>query len=244
MLRRTTIVALAITAAGLAVPGAAPAAQTQQFTAGAELLGQNAAGQWNLNLFVGASFATDAGTPVSPVRRMQMSFPAGARFNGDAFKTCARAKAELDQCPSGSKIGTGSATALLGKNAIDAKITVFNGPGNANKRQVFLYSQALQTVEFTLVGTMRRTRGTFGYVLDVTVPQIVPELVPGGVPITSFETTIGGTGRRNGKPVPLVNSPTTCRGGWKYAATFTYADGSSGSANSAISCRLTAMSTS
>lgn len=245
MSRRTAALAILVTTLSLSGPAASRAAQTHTFTAGAELLQQNAFGQWNLNLFVGATFGTDDGSPVSPVRTMRMSFPGGARFNGDAFKVCTKAQVGDAACPKGSKIGTGTALTKLGKSTVDAKITVFNGPGNANKRQMFFYSRALTTVEFVLDGTMRKTRGAYGYVMDVNVPPIIDELVPGGVPITDFQTTIGGVGRRNGKPVPLVSSPTACRaGGWKYAATFTRADGSSATSNLAISCRLTATPTS
>jgi hypothetical protein len=204
------------------------------------LLRQPKGKPWEMNLFVAAKFGTDDGSPVSAVRKMRMSFPSGARYNGDAFKTCSLSRAERDACPKGSQIGTGLATALLGTDEIDAKIKVFNGPGTAKKRKVFLYSRALSTVEFTLQGTMRKTRGTYGYVLDVDVPPIVPVLFAGGIPIVGFETTIGGNGRKKGKRVPLVSSPTSCKGGWKFAATFTYANGSSGTVNSAIPCRLAA----
>jgi len=241
MSRPATILSLVLAAVFCTGTAAAGAAQTQTFTAGAELLQQNAFGQWNVNLFVGATFGTDDGSPVSPVRSMRMSFPGGARFNGDAFKTCTKGQVVYGECPAASKIGSGTATTMLGTSTVDAQITVFNGPGNANRRQLFFYSRALTTVEFVLYGTMRRTTGAYGYVMDVRVDPIIEDFIPGGVPITSFETTIGGVGRKRGKPVPLVSSPTACRaGGWRYAATFTRADGSSATSNLAISCRLTA----
>lgn len=241
---RHTVLAVATTAATLACLTTARAAQTQTLIAGAELLAQNASGQWNLNLISGARFGTDDGSPVSAVRTMKLSFPSGARMNADAFKTCSFAQVSDGACPAASKLGTGTATTLLGTSTVPATITIFNGPGNASKRRIWMYSRALSTIEFVLDGTIRKTSGTYGYVLNVNVPPIVPELVPGGVAILDFETTIGGSGRKNGKIVPLVTSPTSCRkGGWRYSGTFTFANGSSATSGAAISCRLTATPT-
>lgn len=227
-------------AAVLAVPVSATAAPTQTFSAGAELLNQPKGQPWNLNLFVQATFGTNDGSALSPVTRMQMKFPSGAKYNGSSFATCTLSKVTKQTCPSASKIGSGTAKALLGTDPVDAKISVYNGPGTDKKRSVYMYSRALSTVTFVLEGTMTKTSGKFGYALDVKVPPIVPQLIPGGVPIVSFETTIGGSVKKKGKRIPLVSSPTSCKGGWSFAATFTYSNGASGSVNSAIPCRLAA----
>lgn len=226
----------------LAVPSSALAAPTQAFNAGAELLNQPKGQPWNMNLFVETKFGTDDGSPISPVRHMQMKFPSGSKFNGSSFATCSLTKVEKQNCPSGSKIGTGTATALLGSDVVDARVTVYNGPGTDSKREIYMYSRALSTITFVLKGTMRKASGKYGYTMDITVPPIVPELSPGGVPIVSFETSIGGNVKKKGKSVPLVSSPTSCKGGWNFAATFTYASGASGTVNSAIPCRLAATS--
>ncbi len=89
---------------------------------------------------------------------------------------------------------------------------------------------------------MRRTSGTYGYVLDLDVPPLFAELQTSGegVAIKRFETTIGGSVRKNGKRYSLLSAPTSCKGGWKFAATFTYATGASATVNKQIPCRLLA----
>ena len=72
----------------MAAPSAAHAGSTQTFDSAVELLKQPPGGSWESNFILGATFGTDDGTPVSPVRRMQMSFPTGSRFNAEAFKVC------------------------------------------------------------------------------------------------------------------------------------------------------------
>jgi len=241
---RTRLLVPILLGAVIAVPATATAAPTQTFNAGAELINQPKGQPWNMKLFVETKFATDDGSPLSQVRRMQMKFPAGAKFNGSAFATCTLAKVEDQTCPARSKLGTGSAVALLGPNpatdSVDANVVVYNGPGTDSKRQIFMHSRALATVQFVLKGTMRKASGKYGYTLDIEVPQIVPELFPGGIPIVSFDTSIGGYATKKGKRVPLVSSPTVCKGGWNFSATFTYASGAVNTVNSAIPCRLAA----
>jgi hypothetical protein len=242
MIRRSALLPTLALAACVALPASASAAPTQVFNAGAELLNQPAGAPWNINLLIGATFGTDDGSAVSPITHMKMSFPTGARFNGDKFKTCTATQVQKQSCPSGSKIGSGTATALLGDGTIDATITVYNGPGTASKRKVFMFTKALSTVSFVLSGDMTKTSGKFGYVLDLTVPPIVPELQPGGVAITSFNTSVGGSTTVKGQKIPLLTSPTSCKGGWSFMAQFTYANGSTGTTNSSIPCKLMATS--
>lgn len=238
MNRRSRIAICTLLCSTAAAPAAA--APTQQFVAGAELLRQPKGQPWDLNLITGATFGTDDGSPLSPVTKMRLSFPGGARFNGDKFPTCTAAQVDKEDCPKGSQIGKGTAVAQVGKSQLDATVLVFNGPGTASKRKIFMLTKALSTVRVVLTGDMRKTSGTYGYVLDLTVPPIVPDLQPGGVPIAAFDTTIGGAITKRGKRIPLVTSPSSCSGGWKFSAQFTYASGATGTVNSQIPCKLLA----
>ena len=240
MSRITRTAALALAASCVAATPAT-AAPTSDFVAGAELLRQPPGAGWDINLIIGAKFGTDDGSDITPVRRMQMSFPGGARFNGDKFKTCAsKAKVEGNDCPSAAKIGSGTADIILGgQTPITVDVTVWNGPGTSSRRQVFLETK-LVNVRVALAGTMRRTSGAYGYVLDLEVGTILPDLTSGrGVTIKAFQTSIGGSVRVKGKRIPLVSAPTKCKGGWKFSATFTY-DASSSTVNSQMPCKLTA----
>lgn len=239
---------VALAAAAALFPAAAPVAalaagHTQRLVVGAELVRQQAGGKpWIVNLVLGARLGTDDGSVPSPVRHMAFSFTRGARVHPEAFATCSMAT--IDEhgpgaCPSTSKLGSGKAVAAALQTTFDATVTVFNGPKVAGGRQLIVYARALGTVAIPMVGTLKRTSGRYGWVLDLPVPRIMTVGQENDAAITSFEVKVGGIGR---KKVPFIEAPTSCaEPGWPFLGSFRYADGGGGSSSATIPCLLNAV---
>jgi hypothetical protein len=142
-------------------------------------------------------------------------------------------------CPAASRVGTGKAVAAALQTTFDATVTVYNGPKVAGGRQIIVYARALGTIAIPIVGTLKRTPGRYGWVLDLPVPRIMTVGEENDAAITSFSVKVGGIGRGR---VPFIEAPTSCSGpGWPFLGTFAYADGSSGSSSATISCLLKAV---
>jgi hypothetical protein len=239
------VAALASACAALVgVPAVASAAgHTQRLVVGAELVRQQAGGKpWIVNLVLGAQLGMDDGSVPSPVRHMAFSFTRGAQVHPEAFATCGMATITEHgpgACPSTSRVGSGKAVAAALQTTFDATVTVFNGPKVAGGRQIIVYARALGTVAIPMVGTLKRTSGRYGWVLDLPVPRIMTVGQENDAAITSFEVKVGGIGR---KKVPFIEAPTSCaRPGWPFLGSFGYADGSGGSSSATIPCLLNAI---
>jgi hypothetical protein len=248
MTRPSRRLAGAVALLGALAASAAPAAQaaehTQRLDIGAELVRQPPGKPWVVNLVLGAQLGMDDLSVPSPVRNMRFSFTSGAKVHADAFGTCTKAIIENRgpaACPASSRLGTGKAVAaVLGTTFPTDEVTVFNGPGTASSRKLLVYARAIDTVVILLEGTLKRTSGKYGYVLDLPVEPI---RAPGDeASITSFSVKVGGFGTLKGKRrVPFIEAPTSCRGaGWPFLGQFRYADGTSGSSAATIPCLLKA----
>jgi hypothetical protein len=238
-----TLAAVAATLALACVPAVASAAgHTQRLDVGAELVRQQPGGKpWIVNLVLGAQLGTDDGTVPSPLRHMAFSFTRGAKVHPEAFATCSLATIDAHgpgACPATSRVGTGKAVAAALQTSFDATVTVYNGPNVAGGRQIIVYARALRTIAIPMVGTLKKTSGRYGWVLDLPVPRIMTVGQDNDAAITSFEVKVGGIGR---KKVPFIEAPTSCaRPGWPFLGSFDYADGSSGSSSATIACLLKA----
>ncbi|HMJ35440.1 MAG TPA: hypothetical protein VK501_16145 [Baekduia sp.] len=240
--RRLVVACAAATAlAALGAPAALAADHTQRLDIGAELVRQQAGGKpWIVNLSIGAELGMSDGSVPAPISHMRFSFTRGAKVHPDAFATCA--KQVLDehhpsQCPSTSVLGTGTAVVNALETVIPATLKVFNGPATKSGRKLFIYANALGTVTVLLEGTLKKSTGRYGWVLDVPVEkiQIVGDQYAS---ITGFSVSVGGIGR---KGVPFIEAPTSCaKPGWPFLGEFDYSDGSSGSSSAIINCLLKA----
>lgn len=236
--------ACAVTAVTAVAPGLASAAShTQRLDVGAELVRQQPGGKpWIVNLVLGARLGMDDGSVPTPVRHMAFSFTRGAKVHPEAFATCSLRTIEdhgPGACPATSRVGSGKAVAAALQTTFDATVTVYNGPKVAGGRQLIVYARALGTVAIPMVGTLKRTSGRYGWVLDLPVPRIMTVGQENDAAITSFEVKVGGIGR---KKVPFIEAPTSCsRPGWPFLGSFTYADGTSGSSSATIPCLLKAV---
>jgi hypothetical protein len=234
-------IALAAAASAAAPVTAALADHTQRLDVAAELVRQPAGKPWIVNLSLGAELGSTDGTTPAPVNHMVFKFTRGAKVHPEAFATCT-ARILQDHgpagCPSTSRLGDGKAVAFALQTSFDADIEVFNGPRvGASGSTVLIYARALSTVVILLEGTLKRTTGRYGWVLDVPVDRI-RTVGDNDAAILSFHVTVGGTGRRG---VPFIEAPTSCgKPGWPFFGSFTYADGASGTSAATIPCLLKA----
>jgi len=194
---------------------------------------------------------TDDGTSPPTTKDTTVSFGTGIRYNGNKFPTCTLAKLNStgpSSCPKGSKVGTGSAVALVGGSPGEPaptttetlKVTAYNGPGGKTYL-LYLDGDTPANIKQAIEGTLQTASGDFGYSLTVTIPANLQQPVPGlFAPLVDFQVKTGGTltktktvtKRRRGKRVKVkVKTKTNyietigCTGGqWKFGQTFNFAN--------------------
>ncbi|MCW2982872.1 MAG: hypothetical protein JWR63_442 [Conexibacter sp.] len=223
-----------------AVAATALADHTQRLDIAAELVRQPAGKPWIVNLSIGAQLGSTDGVTPAPVNHMVFSFTRGAKVHPEAFGTCTLAIIKdkgPDGCPSSSRLGDGKALAHALETDFPADIKVFNGPKAGNGRKIIIYARALGTVVIPLEGTLKRSSGRYGWVLDLPVPRI-QTVGDNDAAILSFQVNVGGIGRRK---VPFIEAPTSCtKPGWPFLGSFSYADGAAGTSSATIPCVLRA----
>ena len=176
-----------------------------------------------------------------------MDFPAGLNFEIPVLRSC-DATVLLTRgvrgCPALSEIGHGQALVEGNLGALptfeEVKLWAFLGPLR-NLQPTFEILATGHTplaVQMVLTATALPARAPYGEALAMTVPAV--PTVPGepDASVISFSLTIG-TGGRRGRHAATVEVPSNCPpGGLPFAAAFTYADGSSGSALATVPCPL------
>ena len=242
--RRLTaaIAACAVLAAGgLTATAALAADHTQQLNIAAELVRQPVGKPWIVNLVLGANMGMSDGTVPAPVNHMKFSFTSGAKVHTEAFGVCTRKALEAQGpggCPASSQLGSGTAVASALATDFNADVKVFNGPGTTSNRKLYVYARAIQTVVIIMEGTLKKTSGKYGWMLDLPVPQIPTVGEGNDASITSFSVKVGGFGKKH---TPFIEAPTSCNGpGWPFLGSFSYTDGGNGTSAAIIPCLLKA----
>jgi hypothetical protein len=236
------------------LPAAADAAQSVRLdaTLTPERLGQETT--------IGFGFQVSArGNPLpSPVTKVEMRYPAqlGIALSGLGFASCSQTSLEAtgqQACPPDSLMGYGTATAeipigpaLLSETA---RITIFRAPAQAGQIGLLFHVNAASPVSAELVfpGLLLSASPPFGGRIDINVP-LVPSL-PGGpnVALVKLHMTVGPAKRIfyyervHGKTLRYhpkgVLLPDSCpRGGFPFAASFTFEDGSRAGAGADVRC--------
>jgi hypothetical protein len=197
------------------------------------------------------------GTVPPPVTKIALSYPAGFGIvtSGLGLASCKATSLEevgLEGCPSQSLMGYGTATGdiQIGSGVIEESgaTAVFMAPfQNGNiALQFYLNAEDPLSAQMIFPGLLLPARAPFGGDLTITVPLI--ESFPEGpdVALVRLRSTIGPLGityydRIHGKFVPYhpngILLPRTCpRGGFPFAAAFTFAEGTKTSAHAAVPC--------
>ena len=150
------------------------------------------------------TLGTDDGTSPATAKEVVVSFGKGIRFNSARFPSCTLAILNTKgpkACPKGSKVGTGSAVALVGgtpgepppSTTETLKITTFNGP-KGKTYLLFLDGDSPAPIKQALVGKLSRAGGAYGYKLDVTIPANLQQPITGVfAPLVDFKIKTGAT---------------------------------------------------
>ena len=237
-MRKYALIAVAALAAALCVTPVASAINgTQGINA---KLAHNKAGTKKKPRNVGSLTVTTTTTPAAgevgtfATTTAVIFFDKNLVFGGAKFKKCSAAGAASDNCPRGSKVGSGSANAQAtvgGPEALTVK--AYNGPKG---KTLFLHVQGSTPLQIdgVLTGKLKKASGKFGQKLVVTIPANLQQPLTGGFgTLTSFITKVGGVS----KGTPYVGL-TGCKGGkLHFAGTFNYTDGTSKSATATAPCK-------
>jgi hypothetical protein len=185
--------------------------------------------------------------PTADARRITIRLPRGFRMNIGEFPQCTLSEVidgGYSTCPKGSKVGKGTATADARPalaDPIPAKVTAYAGISDLdiNDRPqtpvpALIVKAAASvsgvTVDTLIVAELRRRR------LTVDFPS-TPGSGGGATSayiIRDFKLTLGK--RRNAAGVPLVQTPTKCKGSWHFTESWTFADGSLVTARDNVPC--------
>jgi hypothetical protein len=200
---------------------------------------------------------TVEGTAPPPMTRLNLQMPAGISYTTTTLglSICqpqVLLEHGINGCPPNSRLGFGSALVEVpfgtGAGHEIPEIQAVAGPSPGGNLVVLFYANGASPVSAQLVfqGEVLASSGLYGTQLAANVPLVTS--VPGGpdVSIVSVNTTIGPSHLTyykhvHGKKVAFhpkgVSVPERCpKGGFPFAAQFTFQDGSQASAQVSVPC--------
>jgi hypothetical protein len=223
----------------------ATAAQAQTFATitpvlAPDRLGARAALTFTIH-YAGGEF----GVP-SPVRQAVLQFPAGLTLDIPSLRSCSTARLETrgaGGCPRQSEVGTGEAVveANLGAQTMTEDVTLraFLGPPDNLQPTFEIFGQGYTPLgeQLVLSASALGARPPYGEELVMSIPPIPTLPSESEASIVSFSLTIGASKRPLPRDANTVLVPSRCpRGGFPFAAEFTYAGGATGSALATALC--------
>jgi len=130
------------------------------------------------------------------VERITYYVPANVRLSGSGFRFCPASQINQQgegKCPKGSKVGTGTATAVLGPNFAPLGFTVNVYAGSKNELALALAQTGGGSVRTAFRGLITSAGTPFGQKITVDVPKSVQSPATGLYSyITGVKTSIGG----------------------------------------------------
>lgn len=186
----------------------------------------------------------ESGVP-SPVRRSVLELPAGLSLEIPTLRSCSAASLRTlgaSACPRQSEIGTGHALveAHAGSEVIAEHLTlwVFLGPLENFQPTFEVLGQGYTPLRKRVVlsGNVLPAHAPYGEELVMNMPPISTLPLEPDASLSSLTLTVGrphGLAHDANEVVLPGSCPT---GGFPFAAEFTYADGSSGSARATSHC--------
>lgn len=149
----------------------------------------------------------------STLKRIEYTIPAGVKLDGKGFKTCSADQINQQgeaSCPAASKVGTGAATAILGKNPgsnlnFTVSVYVSGAKSLALYLKTSLFNIAIpatiegQQVNFDIPERVQSpVEGLYSYVTSVTADLGVQDGIPASTKVKEkYKKTI--TVKKNGK---------------------------------------------
>jgi hypothetical protein len=147
-------------------------------------------------------------------------------------------------CPAKSKIGSGTAHVRARDETVEAKITLYRGPGSARNFKLIVKGEAGPplTVSAALQGTVRKVgEGKYGYRADLPV---IPIKLSAGetVRILDFNVEVGTRRKVRGRRVAFIEAPRSCpSGGFPFQMTWSFEGGQKATDTRAIDCLIKAV---
>lgn len=181
----------------------------------------------------------------SPVRHSILELPAGMTLEIPSLRVCRAAWLRArgaSGCPARSRLGGGEALAETreGSQIVteNLALSTFLGPPRNLEPTFEVLAQGVTPVQESLVivGSVLAGSAPYGEQLVMSIPPVSTLPMEPDASIVTFSLTVGANHRRTvDRSAVLV--PFTCpAGGFPFAARFTYADGSRGSALARIPC--------
>jgi hypothetical protein len=197
-------------------------------------------------LLMTISFAGGASSVPPPVRRTILRFPAGLGIEIPHLRSCSIARLRtrgVSGCPAQSELGQGHALAeaLAGSQIITENISLwlFLGPFHNLEPTFEILGRGYTPFDekVVLTGTVIPDNSPYGEDLALSVPPIPTVPLESDASIVTMSLKVGVNKPPHPSDANTVVVPTSCPpGGFPFAADFTYADGSSGSALATARC--------
>jgi hypothetical protein len=188
----------------------------------------------------------EAGGVPSPVRRAVLRFPAGLGVEIPHLRSCSIDRLRAlgpSGCSPQSRLGHGHALAeaLAGSQIITENISLwlFLGPFHNLQPTFEVLGQGYTPFDerVVLTGTVVADRAPYGEDLVLSVPPIPTVPLEPDASIVTMSLAVGVSKAPHPSQANTVVVPPACPpGGFPFAAEFTYADGSSGSALARSPC--------
>ena len=178
---------------------------------------------------------TDPAAPQPPINnRVQISFPAGGKWNGPKFPKCSANALNSKGpkgCPAKSKLGTGTGIGYakpVVTDPVQGKLTIFNGGSSI---LVYVFPDLGPTFVVTC-------KITGGYNLDCAIPPIktLPSAPDAAVGAVKTKTTAKSI-KKGRKKIGIVVTPKKCKGSWKSSAKFSFTTGETVTAPFSQKCK-------
>jgi len=236
-----TVLAAIVVWVGLAAPAQALTTAAITPSLSPDRLGAKAALTFTIS-YAGGQF----GVP-SPVRRSVLRFPTGLSLDIPHLSSCAAAHLRArgaSGCPAQSALGSGHALveAHAGSQTIteDVAMRAFLGPPQNLRPTMEILVRGYTPLDerMVLTGTVLPDRAPYGEELVMSIPPIPTLPLEPDASIVSFTLTIGAARPRTDGANTLLTPPSCPVGGFPFAAEFTYADGSRGTALAEAPCPL------
>jgi hypothetical protein len=195
-----------------------------------------------LSMKIDLAFDTNppGGTPPT-VGRAVLSFPYGARLNSRRFPSCtaARLKGGPGRCPSGSRLGTGSVTAVVNNQQVPVQLDLVNGPRGRSILFLFRASTPVNIAEVVQAPLQTISDARYRYRLTLAVPQVLQQPVAGlTVGVRRFTATLQRKRIRvRGERIGFIEA-LACPPGARIPlrGDFTYVNGGNQSVDSFLTC--------
>jgi hypothetical protein len=180
----------------------------------------------------------------SPVRRAVLRMPAGMSLYMPSLHSCQAARLRArgaSGCSARSRIGSGRALVetRTGSQIVGESIALraFLGPPDNLRPTLEILAQGHTPLDERVVfsGSVRDEHAPYGEALVLSIPPVATLPLAPDASILTLSLTVGASMARREDSAVLV--PKRCpAGGFPFAATFTYADGSTGNAAARVPC--------